>query len=114
MITAIEMLLLLGVKTAGAREHCHVAAVYGAMQTLVEGTTLRVAPGSLYPTVDRLESKGLVSTWLRRHSPRKSGRPRRYIVLTPEGEAALQEYLRLAENAIRAVADGEYQEALAG
>jgi DNA-binding PadR family transcriptional regulator len=45
--------------------------------------------GALYTTLDRLEKKGLVESKAGDSSVERGGRPRRYIQLTDEGQAAL-------------------------
>jgi len=44
-----------------------------------------VSPGTLYPTLDRLESKGLLTSRLGEPTPERGGRARRYFSLTPSG-----------------------------
>lgn len=49
-----------------------------------------VAIGAVYATLDRLENKGLVSSWLARPDAVRRGRPRRYFKLEGSGAEALQ------------------------
>ena len=46
-------------------------------------------PGALYTTLDRMEKKGLVRSWLGAPTPQRGGRPKRFFKLTPLGRAAL-------------------------
>lgn len=47
--------------------------------------------GAVYVTLDRLEDKGLVSSWLSDPTPERGGRSKRYFRLEALGERALQE-----------------------
>jgi PadR family transcriptional regulator len=47
--------------------------------------------GSIYVTLDRLESKGLLASEQNAGPPERGGRPRRYYVLTRDGITALRE-----------------------
>lgn len=48
-----------------------------------------VTLGSVYATLDRLEDKGLVSSWHADPDPIRGGKPRRYFKVEPAGERAL-------------------------
>jgi len=45
--------------------------------------------GSLYTTLDRMEKKGLVESSAGEITQERGGRPRRYVRVTPEGQALL-------------------------
>jgi len=45
--------------------------------------------GSLYTTLDRMERKGLLDSSAGETAPERGGRPRRYVKVTPEGQALL-------------------------
>ena len=45
--------------------------------------------GSLYTTLDRMERKGLLESAAGERTPERGGRPRRYVRVTSEGQAAL-------------------------
>jgi PadR family transcriptional regulator PadR len=47
------------------------------------------APGALYTTLDRMEEKGVVRSWLGDPTPQRGGRAKRYFELTKAGRAAL-------------------------
>jgi PadR family transcriptional regulator PadR len=59
------------------------------------------APGALYTTLDRLQSKGLLSSRFGDPTPQRGGRAKRYFTLNPKGLAAItraqQSYRRLLE-----------------
>jgi DNA-binding PadR family transcriptional regulator len=49
-----------------------------------------VTPGTLYPTLDRLERKGFVRSFLGEATPERGGRAKRYYVLQPKGLEAIR------------------------
>jgi PadR family transcriptional regulator PadR len=52
----------------------------------VESATGRnVLLGSVYAALERLESKGLVKSWLGDPTPERGGRAKKYFALTPKG-----------------------------
>ena len=64
----------------------------------LEETARRKATlGSVYGTLDRLEEKGLVSSWRADPEPVRGGHPRRYFRVTAEGELALRRSQRMME-----------------
>ena len=46
--------------------------------------------GALYTTLDRLESKGFVKTWVGDATPRRGGRPKRMVRVTAQGMEAAE------------------------
>lgn len=68
---------------------------------IAECTGREPAPGALYTTLDRMEEKGIVRSWLGGATPQRGGRAKRYFVLTQAGRAALvdaqQAYQRLLD-----------------
>ena len=57
-----------------------------------ERTGRQVQGGALYVTLDRLEKKGYVVSRMGDPDPQRSGRPKRFIEVTPEGVRALAEH----------------------
>lgn len=61
----------------------------------------KVSPGSLFATVDRLEGKGFVSSFLGNPTPGRGGKRKRFLTVTPEGLGALKRaraaWARMAE-----------------
>jgi DNA-binding PadR family transcriptional regulator len=51
----------------------------------------RVSLGAVYATLDRLEDKGLIVSWLSDPTPERGGRSKRHYELRPSGERALRE-----------------------
>lgn len=78
--------------TAAAKlgDHAYSAAIRAEIETV---TSRKCSIGALYTTIDRLESKGLVRTWMGDPTPQRGGRSKRMIAVTPAGvEAARQFY----------------------
>lgn len=55
-----------------------------------ERTGRDVSVGAVYATLDRLESKGLLSSWEGDPTPVRGGRSKRYFELLPAGARALE------------------------
>ena len=62
-----------------------------------------VAQGAVYITLDRLEDKGLVRSWLADPTPERGGRRKRYYELQAAGERALEESLKAALRMVEVV-----------
>ncbi len=60
---------------------------YGAaIRQEIEGATKRrCSIGALYTTLDRLESKGLLKTWMGDPTPQRGGRAKRMVRVTAKG-----------------------------
>jgi DNA-binding PadR family transcriptional regulator len=60
---------------------------YGvAIRQEIESTTgRRCSVGALYTTLDRLEAKGLLKTWMGEATPQRGGRAKRMIRITATG-----------------------------
>jgi DNA-binding PadR family transcriptional regulator len=63
--------------------------IHEAVSTLIAPKT--VSLGAVYATLDRLEDKGLVTSWLSDPTPERGGRSKRYFRLEAPGERALRE-----------------------
>jgi DNA-binding PadR family transcriptional regulator len=59
-------------------------------------------PGALYTTLDRMEEKGIVRSWMGDATPQRGGRAKRYFALTKAGRAALVN----AQRAYQTLLDG--------
>ena len=64
-----------------------------------------VALGAVYSTLDRLEDKGLISSWLSDPTPERGGRSKRHYRLEQDGERALRESVITARRICDAVVD---------
>ena len=83
MLGEFEYLLL----TAAARlgDDAYGAAIRQA----IEAATKRpCSVGALYTTLDRLEAKRLLETWMGDATPQRGGRPKRMVHVTSKGRQA--------------------------
>jgi PadR family transcriptional regulator, regulatory protein PadR len=80
MLGEFEYLIL----TASARlgEDAYGAAI---RQQIAKSTGRSCSIGALYTTLDRLETKGLIKTWMGEPTPQRGGRPKRMIRVTAKG-----------------------------
>lgn len=60
---------------------------YGASirQEIEAATGQSCSVGALYTTLDRLEDKGLLETWMGEATPERGGRPKRMVRVTAKG-----------------------------
>jgi DNA-binding PadR family transcriptional regulator len=67
---------------------------YGAaMREEIHGATGRKCSiGALYTTVDRLETKGFLRTWMGDATPQRGGRAKRMIRVTAKGMLAAKDF----------------------
>jgi PadR family transcriptional regulator PadR len=87
MLGEFEYLLI----TAAARlgDEAYGAAIREEVQT----TTRRACSiGALYTTIERLEAKGLIKTWMGDATPQRGGRSRRMVRVTPKGVSAAKDF----------------------
>jgi DNA-binding PadR family transcriptional regulator len=82
-----EQLVLTAILTL--RENAYGVTIHAKVQELARPKS--VALGAVYVTLDRLEDKGLVASWLSDPTPERGGRARRYYRLEALGERALEE-----------------------
>jgi DNA-binding PadR family transcriptional regulator len=78
--------------------------------TIHEKATQLTAPknvslGAVYVTLDRLEDKGLISSWLSDPTPERGGRSKRFYRLEALGERALEESAATAKRVWDAVTE---------
>jgi PadR family transcriptional regulator, regulatory protein PadR len=71
------------------RENAYGVSIHAKVEELTrpKGVSL----GAVYITLDRLEDKGLVASWLSEPTPERGGRAKRFYRLEALGERALQE-----------------------
>lgn len=87
MIGEFEYLLItaaarLGDNAYGAAMREEIAAITGRSCSI----------GALYTTVDRLQAKGLLKTWMGEATPQRGGRAKRMIRVTPKGVQAAKNF----------------------
>src|SRR5213594_1962267 len=94
-----EQLVLLGVLRLERQN-----SAYGAVirQEIHVRSGRDVSINAVYTTLDRLESKGLLRSWVGEPTAQRGGRRRKFYALRPAGLAAL----RGAYRALRSMADG--------
>jgi len=84
-----EFEYLLITAAAGLGDEAYGAAI----REQIEGTTGRKCSiGALYTTIDRLEKKGLLKTWMGDATPQRGGRAKRMVHVTPKGARAAKEF----------------------
>lgn len=75
----------------------------GRIRDAIERRTGRsVSPGAIYTALDRLETRGLVSSTLGEPTAQRGGKRKRYYRIEPEGA----ELLRRSHDAITSMAKG--------
>ena len=94
-----EQLVLLGVLRLEPETLSYGAAI---RQEIHAKSGRDVSINAVYTTLDRLETKGLVESWIGEPTPQRGGRRRKFYRLRPAGLAAL----RHAYRAFTAMADG--------
>lgn len=87
MIGEFEYLLISAAASLG--ENAYGAAI----REEIESTTQhRCSMGALYTTIDRLEKKGLLKTWMGEPTAERGGRAKRMVRVTPKGVQAAKEF----------------------
>jgi PadR family transcriptional regulator len=78
---------------------------YGAaIRREVEGAIgRRCSIGALYTTLDRLEAKGFIRTWMGDPTPERGGRPKRMVRVTGEGAKEARAFYSAVSRASRGV-----------
>src|SRR2546421_308881 len=78
---------------------------YGAaIRQEIEATThRRCSIGALYTTLDRLESKGLLKTWMGDPTPQRGGRAKRMVRVTAKGIQAAAAFYNAVTRVSRGV-----------
>jgi DNA-binding PadR family transcriptional regulator len=56
-----------------------------------------VAPGALYTALERLETKGIITSRMGDPTPQRGGRAKRYVTVTAAGRRALTRAMRAYE-----------------
>jgi DNA-binding PadR family transcriptional regulator len=80
MLGEFEYLLLSAAARLG--DDAYGAAIRQEIEAVTHG---RCSIGALYTTLDRLEAKGLVKTWMGDPTPQRGGRPKRMVRVTMKG-----------------------------
>jgi DNA-binding PadR family transcriptional regulator len=87
MLGEFEYLLITA--AAGLGDNAYGAAI----REEIESTTgRRCSIGALYTTIERLEVKGLLKTWMGEATQERGGRAKRMVRVTPKGVQAAKEF----------------------
>ncbi len=106
MLGEFEYLLI----TTAARlgENAYGAAIREGIEEVAER---KCSIGALYTTIERLEGKGLITTWMGEATPERGGRAKRMVRVTGKGMRAAKEFydtmLRVSSGASWAVSRTE-------
>jgi DNA-binding PadR family transcriptional regulator len=98
MIGEFEYLIL----SAAARLN---DAAYGAAirQEIEAATGSHCSIGALYTSLDRLEQKGLIKTWMSEPTPERGGRAKRMVRVSAKGARAASEFYNAVMRASKGV-----------
>src|SRR5678816_1173654 len=94
-----EQLVLLGVLRLELQDTAYGAAI---RQEIHARSGRDVSINAVYTTLDRLEAKGFLKSWVGDPTPVRGGRRRKFYALRPAGTAALRQAYRV----FTAMADG--------
>jgi PadR family transcriptional regulator, regulatory protein PadR len=84
-----EFEYLLVTAAAGLGDEAYGAAI----REEIEATTGRKCSiGALYTTIERLENKGLLKTWMGEATSQRGGRAKRMVRVTPKGVQAAKDF----------------------
>ena len=84
-----EFEYLLITAAAGLGEEAYGVSIREEIQTTAGR---KCSLGALYTTIDRLEKKGLLQTWMGDATPERGGRAKRLVRVTPKGVQAATDF----------------------
>src|SRR5258708_5512879 len=87
MLGEFEYLLITA--AAGLGDKAYGAAIREEIEVT---TGRRCSIGALYTTIDRLETKGLLKTWMSDATPQRGGRAKRMVHVTSKGVQAAKDF----------------------
>jgi PadR family transcriptional regulator, regulatory protein PadR len=87
MLGEFEYLLITA--AAGLGDEAYGAAI---REQIAAATGRKCSIGALYTTIDRLETKGLLETWMGDATPQRGGRAKRMIRVTGKGVRAAKDF----------------------
>ena len=98
MLGEFEYLLITAASSLG--DEAYGAAI---RQEIQESMGRSCSIGALYTTIERLETKCLLKTWMGEATPQRGGRAKRMVRVTPKGMLAAKEFykaiMRVSRNA---------------
>lgn len=98
MLGEFEYLIITAAAYLG--ENAYSAAI---RDEILRTTGRKCSIGALYTTVDRLETKGLVKTWMGEATPQRGGRAKRMIQVTADGARAAEHFYNAVNRLTRNV-----------
>ena len=93
---AFEQLVLSAVLALG--DDAYGVSIHAMTETLSQPK--RASLGAVYATLDRLEDKGLLHSWLSDPTPERGGRSKRFYRLEDAGKQALREAAGTAQRIV--------------
>ena len=84
-------------------ENAYGVTIHAKVEQLSRAKT--VSRGAVYATLDRLEDKQLIASWLSEPTKERGGRSRRHYRLEKNGEKALRESAQEARRLYETIAD---------
>jgi PadR family transcriptional regulator PadR len=87
MLGEFEYLLITA--AAGLGDNAYGASIREEIETT---TGRKCSVGALYTTIDRLEKKGLLRTWMGDATPERGGRAKRMVRVTLQGVQAAKAF----------------------
>ncbi|HYZ83123.1 MAG TPA: PadR family transcriptional regulator [Bryobacteraceae bacterium] len=107
MLGEFEYLIITAAAYLG--EQAYSAAIRDEIEN---ATGRKCSIGALYTTVDRLEAKGFVKTWMGEATPQRGGRAKRMIEVTPEGVRAAKQFYSAINRVTRGVSWAPHRSAM--
>lgn len=92
-----EQLILAALLMLG--ENAYGMTIHERVEKLAAGVR-SVSLGSVYTTLDRLETKGYVKSWFSDPTPERGGRSKRYFEITGTGQRVLKSSAKVAANIV--------------
>lgn len=95
-----EQVVLAAILALG--EGAYAVTIHARVEELAAPKKVKL--GAIYATLDRLEDKGLIASWLSEPTKERGGRARRHYRLEKPGENALRESAKTAQRIYESVA----------
>jgi PadR family transcriptional regulator PadR len=105
MLGEFEYLLI--TVASGLGENAYGAAIREEIEATTER---RCSLGALYTTIDRLETKGLLKTWMGEATPQRGGRSKRMVRVTSQGMRAAKEFYEVIARVSRGASWAEIRQ----
>ena len=94
-----EQLVLTAIVALG--DNAYGVTIHAGVESL--SAPRKAVLGAVYATLDRMEDKGLVSSWMSDPTPERGGRAKRHYRLEEAGRQALAEAARTARRICEAI-----------